>query len=131
MFVIDLGDERKIKLQAENERMRDAWVNAIEEAKQLAWSAEEQSAYDAVASASSSSLRATTSASSLSQMANRDVELELAERPDSPNRTKTAVRAHRSGELGGKPSPGSHLRGASTAREELIPGGKHSCCVFM
>ncbi|KAL1511342.1 hypothetical protein AB1Y20_006145 [Prymnesium parvum] len=44
MFVIDLGLERKVKLQANSEPERDAWVAAIEEAKLKAWSAQEEHA---------------------------------------------------------------------------------------
>jgi len=39
MFIIDLGLERKVKLQAGSERERDAWVAAIEAAKLKAWAA--------------------------------------------------------------------------------------------
>ena len=48
MFVVDMGVERKVKLQAATERERDAWVAAIEAAKLRAWAAQEQTAFDGV-----------------------------------------------------------------------------------
>ena len=49
MFVVDLGAERKVKLQAADEAERDAWVNAIEKAKLRSWKAQEQASFDEVA----------------------------------------------------------------------------------
>jgi len=46
MFLIDLGQERKVKLQAATKDERDAWVAAIEAAKVKAW-AKQSSAYQA------------------------------------------------------------------------------------
>ena len=48
MLVIDLGMERKVKLQAGSEAERDAWVIAIEAAKLRAWSRQEENAYNQV-----------------------------------------------------------------------------------
>ena len=42
MFIIDLGLERKVKLQARGEQERDAWVAAIEAAKLRAWNSQER-----------------------------------------------------------------------------------------
>jgi len=50
MFVIDLGAERKVKLQAASEEDRDAWVAALEQSKVEAWSKQETDAYKDVAS---------------------------------------------------------------------------------
>ena len=41
MLTIDLGAERKVKLQAASEEDRDAWVVAIEQSKVEAWSRQE------------------------------------------------------------------------------------------
>ena len=41
MLTIDLGAERKVKLQASSEEDRDAWVAAIEQSKVEAWSRQE------------------------------------------------------------------------------------------
>ena len=49
MFVVDLGAERKVKLQAADEAERDAWVSAIEKAKLRSWKAQEQASFDEVA----------------------------------------------------------------------------------
>ena len=48
MFVVDMGVERKVKLQAATERERDAWVATIEAAKLRSWAAQEQTAFDEV-----------------------------------------------------------------------------------
>lgn len=45
MFIIDLGLERKVKLQAGSEQERDAWVAAIEAAKLKAWNSQEENAF--------------------------------------------------------------------------------------
>ena len=42
MLTIDLGAERKVKLQAASEEDRDAWVVAIEQSKVDAWSMQEE-----------------------------------------------------------------------------------------
>mmetsp|Transcript_71529 Transcript_71529/g.159059 ORF Transcript_71529/g.159059 Transcript_71529/m.159059 type:complete len:198 (-) Transcript_71529:554-1147(-) len=44
MFVVDLGNDKKVKLQATSERDRDNWVAALESAKMKAWTAEEERA---------------------------------------------------------------------------------------
>lgn len=48
MFIIDLGLERKVKLQAGSEAERDSWVAAIEAAKLKAWSTQEENAFHQV-----------------------------------------------------------------------------------
>lgn len=55
MFIIDLGLERKVKLQAGSEQERDAWVAAIEAAKVKAWSSQEENAYNQVVRGAGSS----------------------------------------------------------------------------
>jgi hypothetical protein len=48
MFMINLGMEQKVKLQAGSEAERDAWVKAIEAAKLKAWSTQEENAFHQV-----------------------------------------------------------------------------------
>jgi uncharacterized membrane protein YgcG len=61
MFVIDLGLEKKVKLQASTEQERDAWVAAIEAAKLKAWSRQEQEEYNEVLQGVRNSTPPTTS----------------------------------------------------------------------
>jgi len=53
-FVIDLGHERKVKLQASNEAERDAWVTAIEAAKRKASASQAENSTGNVMSCSGS-----------------------------------------------------------------------------
>ena len=61
-FVIDLGHERKVKLQAANEAERDAWVTAIEAAKRKASASQAENSTGNVMSCSGSDGRAGGSA---------------------------------------------------------------------
>lgn len=49
MFVLDLGHDKKVKLQAADERERDKWVAALEAAKVRAWSQQAQQEHDQIA----------------------------------------------------------------------------------
>ena len=46
MFIVDMGQERKVKLQAASETECDGWVRSLEAAKLRAWAAQEESAFD-------------------------------------------------------------------------------------
>ena len=48
MFIIDLGMDRKVKLQAGSESERDLWVAAVEASKLKAWSRQEENAFNQV-----------------------------------------------------------------------------------
>ena len=138
MFVIDLGAERKIKLQAESVRVRDAWVAAIEAAKVKAWAEQHQSAYDAVASQPRSRCQTATAVSSAQLQEHRAAEIEL--------QTRCAMTPHSSTASTSAPSPSS--RGPQSAnggsvppmnavsrarhRDELLPSGSRGgCCLVM
>ena len=116
MFIIDLGLERKVKLQAGSEQERDAWVAAIEAAKLKAWSSQEQSAFNQVVQESK---RTPTNGSSSSAPGGRP-----AVEPQTPAAPATPF-APASREGSGR---ASHVQ----IHAELLrtPGRKQGCCII-
>mmetsp|Transcript_23154 Transcript_23154/g.46335 ORF Transcript_23154/g.46335 Transcript_23154/m.46335 type:complete len:202 (-) Transcript_23154:328-933(-) len=118
MFIIDLGLERKVKLQAGSERERDAWVSAIEAAKLKAYSAQEANAYSQV-------VQEARNASSSSGATNRGA----ARQPETPARPASPM----SGSV--RPSRESREEEANNTAEyhtELLRTAprKQGCCVI-
>ena len=108
MFVIDLGVERKVKLQAASEGERDAWVKALEQAKLKAWSAQEHDAFQQVAD----EVRRTQGAEA-----------------GGSGKGGTPSASGKGGVVYTKPAPKSRAQG-----DELLHGGasgpKKGCCVI-
>lgn len=109
-FVIDLGHDRKVKLQAASERERDAWVAAIEVAKTKAATAQaENTANNAMSTGS----RSTPGVSSAVASASRPFGTPISARDSG-------------GDAGAGVSP------AQIDAELLRSGGKpvQGCCVI-
>ena len=105
MFLIDLGADRKVKLQAASEADRDAWVAALEQSKVEAWS--KQDAQEKAGSPAQAVPSQPTAASST---------------PETPAAPRAEAQP-------ATPSTGTEQEGV---RSDLLAGGasKPQCCII-
>jgi len=123
MLVIDFGGERKVKLQAADERERNAWVAALEQAKLKAWSDQEQMAFDEVAEVARSTKSLASEREGVAEVAHVNVEVVEDKRPNGDSK-KPPPRAEPR-----KAAP----RKAASAKTQLVAADstKQSCCTIM
>ena len=120
MFLIDLGQERKVKLQAANERERDAWVAAIEAAKLRAWAAAEQASGDGSSACDHGSMESATS----SQAVHAPHRLRDQDAPATP------AHPHTTGSEATQQRPTLTISHEDLKVVRHHPGSKLGCCAI-
>ena len=135
MFVIDLGHDKKVKLQAGSRDERDTWVAALEAAKLKAWSRQEDAAYSQALEESRISppkapgAAASGSQSPGSQSPGAPASCQSPAKAASPFGTQPPLSPRNSGsERQSGASPVSHHH----VQAELLrarPGHKQGCCI--